>query len=181
MKKYLSIFVLLFSLFTVAQEVKQEPLAYTQVVEVKDVSKDDLYNRAKMWFSKNLKNTRYVVDFDDKASGQIIAKSNVDIYQRNFWGTKIDGKLRFVMKLFFKDGKYKFVVTDFTHEPDKKKVVDFGLLTTSVDFPREPKGNRNWYNENWKHIKVKALNISNLIFSSLEAAMEKPIKIDNDW
>ncbi|MCK0199125.1 DUF4468 domain-containing protein [Ornithobacterium rhinotracheale] len=186
MKKVLLLLFLCLFAMTKAQEAK--PLGFTKVVEVPGVSKENLYNRAKLWVSDNFKKVDYVVDVDDKEGGVLICKSNFPIQKDGFWGIDFDGRINFTLKLLFKDGKYKYELTNYLHEPNLNKKAFFGLLTTSEKYPasegynkKDYKFNKKWFDENWKEIKSMSEEKSLIIIKSLETGMKEPNIIEDNW
>lgn len=83
-------------------------ITYREVIEVKDKSKDELYLSAKEWFAATFKDSKQVLEIDDKEAGVLVGSgwSNID-------GQVIDIKLWQTIKIETKDGKYRYTVTDF--------------------------------------------------------------------
>lgn len=92
-----------------------ESIFYSGVVNVDSASKVDLYNRGKRFFVDSYKSAKDVIQLDDKENGEIDGKgffktswefsgfagpTNVSIYE--------------TVKLFVKDGKYKYEISNFT-------------------------------------------------------------------
>ncbi|MCK0199126.1 DUF4468 domain-containing protein [Ornithobacterium rhinotracheale] len=174
MKKVLLLLFLCLFAMTKAQEAK--PLGFTKVVEVPGVSKENLYNRAKLWVSDNFKKAEYVVDVDDKENGLIICKSNYLFESKSITGgDTARGRVTFTLKMFFKDGKYKYEITDFVHSNK-----DFGLLTESDEPARKKSFGKGWYQKIWKEIKTDAKIKIAIITTDLEKGMKKQSEIEKD-
>src|ERR1700712_2029549 len=96
---------------------------YEGVVEVPG-AKDDLYNRAKSWFANASQNTKYVIQAQDKETGTLAGKGNFEYRFNSFMqGNKkkdqfyaTTNKAGFTIKLFVKDNKYKYVITNLVIE-----------------------------------------------------------------
>lgn len=113
-------------LFTnaIAQDVKQAPklpvddatklITYTKVNEVAGVSMKDLYNRAITWCTIFYKNPTEVIRERDSVNGEIICKARYKIMnQADKKGFVTEaGVVMYTLKLSFKDGKYKYIITD---------------------------------------------------------------------
>lgn len=119
MKKYL---VFILSLFAVQLTFAQLPVdtatkkvTYSEVVEVPGATKDVLYTRA-----KNLNMLRENVKADNKTEGTYSYKGKVAVkYPAPQVGMQHSGFVNYVVTVFVKDGKYKYTISDFTHESDK--------------------------------------------------------------
>jgi hypothetical protein len=51
-----------------------EPLAFSEVVDVTNVSQTELFTRANIWFVNTFNNAESVIEFSDKDSGVIVGK-----------------------------------------------------------------------------------------------------------
>jgi hypothetical protein len=77
MKKIFFCMVLIGSMFTAcltAGKKADEPIVYSEVVEMENLSKDTLYTKANMWFVDAFNNAESVIQFSDKESGIIKGK-----------------------------------------------------------------------------------------------------------
>ena len=77
MKKITFCLVLIGVIFTsclTTGEKSTEPLVYSEVVDLKNLSKDALYTKANMWFVDAFKNAGSVIQFSDKEAGIIKGK-----------------------------------------------------------------------------------------------------------
>jgi hypothetical protein len=81
---------------------------YTEVIQVPEASKAELYLRAKEWVASHYPSASNIT-MDDKEAGKIVVKGNFPI---SLIGNKqlIDNTLT----LEVKDGRYKYTFTDFT-------------------------------------------------------------------
>jgi hypothetical protein len=105
-------------------------VTYEEVVE-QSGTKDQLYTKAKLWIADNFKSAKNVIQTDDKEEGLIVVKALFNYsYQHYFTSTKKKRKevetqtldypenrnANFTMKIFLKDNKYKFLITDIELE-----------------------------------------------------------------
>jgi hypothetical protein len=120
MKKFiLFIFSIMVSGIGFCQELPLDSItkkiSFTEVVNVKEATKDVLYTRA-----KNLNMLRDNVKVDNKADGTYSYKGKIKVsYPAPQVGMQHSGFVNYVVIIFVKDGKYKYTITDFTHESDK--------------------------------------------------------------
>lgn len=85
-------------------------VAYSNVIQVDSVSKDQLYARAKRWFVKTYKSANDVIQLDDKENGEIIGKGNFKIsyYAR-------EPIINHTISILVKDGRFKYIITDLVY------------------------------------------------------------------
>ncbi len=162
----------------------QVQLTYTEVIPVDSISKNELYNSAKLWFTTVYNSAKDVLQMDNKDEGQIIGKAIIRYYPKVFVGSETTkGNINYIIKVFVKDGRYKYEITDFVHHPDAggsgRNSGNFGLITTDNEYPNA-KSAQNWYNKVWSDIKNQIeQNILPLIVS-LKEGMNKPSETKKD-
>jgi len=103
------------------------PIYYTNVVEVQDASKKELQTRGKLWFAEAFRDSKEVIQVEDE--NQIIGKGLIQ---------DPSVIIRFTVKLFFKEGRYKYEFSDFIHEGKYNAIsntdnASFGSLTGLED------------------------------------------------
>lgn len=108
-----------------AQPVNQSPklpmdestklFSYTGVVEVAAMKKLELYNKALDWCNVYYKNPTDVIRERDSIEGNIVCKARFKISNPvNKNGVATDcGVIQYTLKLMFKDGKFKYDITEF--------------------------------------------------------------------
>jgi len=81
------------------------------------VSKDDLFDRAKNWFTENFRDANSVLQVDDKENGQLVGRAIMK-YNPNILMSRdmFKGSIWYLVKITTRDGRYKYEVTSFTHE-----------------------------------------------------------------
>lgn len=120
MKKYLLlIFSTVFSALSFGQDLPVDSLTkkvtFSEAVVVQGATKDVLFTRA-----KNLNMIRENVKADNKAEGTYSYKGKINVnYPAPQPGLKHAGTVSYVVTIFVKDGKYKYIISDFVHESDK--------------------------------------------------------------
>jgi len=96
-------------------------IAYVDVVDVKGKKTDALYNSAREWVALAFKSAQDVIQYEDKKIGKIICKGviKVDVTGSGMKGTIHEthaGNVSFVLTLEFKDDRFRYSFTDFTHD-----------------------------------------------------------------
>lgn len=163
----------------------QETLTYTEVVQVDSVSKDELYNRAKLWLANTYVNSKAVLQIDNKEEGQIICKALMIYTPKIFSGSEqTKGTIRYTFKIYLKDGRYKYEITDFFHDPDGNEYGKFGVgtVTTAKECPDPKPMAKGWSNNIWNDIKSQiGLNVNSLIFTLKDCMAKTTESKNDDW
>ena len=146
-------------------------VVYEGVVEVDSVSADQLYSRAKLWLANVFVKSRNVIDLDDPSSNTIVAKGNAPVIIMGNLGKEDGGYISFKLSLFFKDSRYKYILTDFDHVYDGGKA-GFG---SGGDIENEKPACGTFYltMKNWTRIKEQTDEIANGLVSSLQTEMAR--------
>lgn len=175
-----------------------EPLTFTEVVQVEGASKDELFNRAQAWFATAFKCGKCSVQTQDKEGGQIIGNGAFQYESATFMASApINGWVRYVVKIFVKDGRYKYEISSFVHEGSSSNQaanvhtgampysgVNFGLVTTDEEAPecaktmQTSKGIRA---KNWAKLKTEAEREAKSLVATMTEAMKRPASGSQDW
>lgn len=179
MKKIIFLFVLFVSFNLTAQNV---PKTFESAVKVDSTRfKDELFIQAKSWIFKTFNNSETVIQLEDKNAGQILGKGVFNYTAPKWWGGGTEGSsgyIRFSIQLYFKDGKYKYVFTDFTHKPSSDK--SFGIITNSSIPPfKSLKGSKKRAELIWGDLQNKVDIEGMQLTKSLKESMET--KINDNW
>lgn len=159
----------------------QTPLKYTEVVKIDSVLSNELYNRASLWFATAYNSANDVLQMDDKDKGQIIGKANIIYKPKVFSGSEqTKGSIKYTIKIFVKDGRYKYEISDFIHVPYGSS--SFGLITTDEECPNPKPMAKRWSNKVWQDIKNQIGNNISSLIASLKHDMSKQTESEvNDW
>lgn len=88
-------------------------ITYTEVVFLDSSAKKEvLFSRGQDWFSKAFKSYKHVIQIEDKDLGKIYGKSIVTVYVK-YMGVESPNNINYAIRLFFRDGRYKYEITDF--------------------------------------------------------------------
>lgn len=175
---------ILTSLFYLTNIYGQTPIIYTDVIQVDSVTKDELYNRAKLWFATTYNSANDVLQIDDKAEGQIVGKAIV-MYNPTILSAsnQTKGPIKYTIKLFLKEGRYKYELSDFIHDPygNQYGKISMGTITTDEICPNPTRTmTKRWNNDVWEEIKNQIEKNINSIIESLKQAMITPTESKND-
>jgi hypothetical protein len=104
--------------------VPPEELVVQKVVDAPGMSKEEIFERSKMWFARTFRQpvggfaqdnwTRSVIRYEDGAKGVLIANGTILYPYRNFSGDtyKEGWEVRFTMEEDVKDGKARLTFSD---------------------------------------------------------------------
>ena len=133
-------------------------ITYTEVVELPNVSKADLYLRANTWFSRAFKSAKNVIDFQDKETGKIIAKGSIGTSIKMPLSPRVEsGNISFSMTIICKDGKYKYMLDNLNHSAPLTTGTGTWISIGSLEQEKAKAGlmNRPSIYE-WRELKVDA-------------------------
>ncbi|MBL0183926.1 MAG: DUF4468 domain-containing protein [Chitinophagaceae bacterium] len=138
-------------------------ITYTGVVNVdSSLSKRELYARAREWFDKAYTSPTTVIQKEDKENYEIVGKALMQVYCKSIGSDRECGFVNYTLYLYFKDGRYKYTVTDFFHSGQ--------TVSTSNVIPSYGPC-ENWIDYNGQHpmmSKKAAQKISNYFLSQLD-------------
>lgn len=154
--------------------VKDEPTgsyAYGQVVNVDNVSKEEMFTRAKKWIIANFKTGDNNIQFDE--AGMNIANTATVVLKAasGFNWAITSGLVNFKLNLQFKEGRYKFVFDNIAVQC----VYADGVVET-VNYDHVQKNNKPAKHIR-KEVNEKLLSIS----MQLEEAIKTGGKGKDDW
>jgi hypothetical protein len=124
------LFIALISVFALSKSMAQAPVpvsdwpldaatqkyTYMEIVPTDGSTTEQLFNKAKTWATLN----KYILVREDKAKGEYICRGMARVkYISPMPGLYHDGIVKWTMSVYAKDGKYKYVLTDFIHESGK--------------------------------------------------------------
>jgi hypothetical protein len=161
----------------------QEPLTYSEAVEISGVNKDELFIRGREWFNENFKSSKDVLQITDKESGELSGKGIMDVdYVFHYLGEKrFTTSINFQMNVWVKDGKFKYEMTNFFVTGNSKGSIEFGLITTSDETNKKYPGfNAKKMNEMYLSIKQGTEVKAKLMIEDLKIKMAKKSK-STDW
>lgn len=147
-------------------------ILFSNVVNVDSVNALQLYNKTKDFLVKTFISYKNVVQIDDPQSGIILIKPIFDVYGHIVGKTKI-GYVEYTLKILFKDGRYKYEMSNFRHvEP---KLSTPGNLLSKA--PTEDKDVILHYE--WEYIQKQTFNYADKLIKLLNEHIMKVEKNEN--
>lgn len=169
----------------------QEVYSIDTVLWVEDsASKEDLYSRAKVWLTESFIDANSVIELDDETNGIIIGNvKGLEYTWPKFTGSECySGEMSYVIKLYFKDGRFKFEATNFRHTSKNldNEGCNLGLLydegfLSSFLYSKDGKGYVNWRDQAKEIGFERAEFAGNLLIESLFKTMNQKLETKDDW
>lgn len=191
MKTFFTTLLLLFAFTAFAQDKPTQELPvdangkinYTEVVQVDGADKDELYTRARAWFATSYRSANNVLEMDDKSAGVLIGGAFQDITIMSM-GYPVTVKLWYNLKVYLKDGRYKYEITDLFYENYPNQ-----YYPTATKTPAEEVIITNLYKKNGKpspinhSYKEKTIVGITALYTNLKDAMQKSASASagDDW
>jgi len=164
--------MLLISVFTFSQEFQFE-----EVVKVDStITKEELFNRARIWANQSFKSKKTEINIEDRNNGEIAGTGVVDYRtKKKFSGAScLEGPINYKMNIYVKDGRYKYQFHTFNHKGSKGsgcKRLDLGILRYEPD--NTDKGFVDIIEKTSENIENHILN--------LKQTMNKEYEASKDW
>tara|TARA_X000001388_G_C2229183_1_gene122419 strand:+ start:1119 stop:1877 length:759 start_codon:yes stop_codon:yes gene_type:complete len=161
-----------------------KPITYSKVIQCPSTSKTKLYISLNDWFATNYNSANEVIQMSDKDEGIIIGKGVMDYRHKKFTYICSGGWVKYTIKVYVKDNRYKVDLTNFTHSvlPKNGAHCALGLITDATE--HTTKGfSKTFNNDVWKDIKVKISDYSDLLFISLNEHTDRQStnESQDDW
>lgn len=172
---------------------------FDEVIEVPNMTKNDLFIKGKDWFSldkftKGRKKDKgfwmetdkrdhgqILVDFEDKEDGKIYGagRTNILVYDA---GIKMNGgSFVYRVSLFFKDGKTRIIIDNLLFESGEMVGVNSGAMINE-DYPKVFRSfGKNQIKKQWDKMRLQTIKeLEDLISDYKEFITKKDIK-STDW
>lgn len=108
-------------------------VTYEEVISVDSTSKNEMFDRARMYFSKVFKSSKNAIDYIDKESGTIVANGVIPANSKSLGMVFNYGYWDFTYTIIVKDNKYKYTITKFYEKSNSPKYQDIGSIETGND------------------------------------------------
>lgn len=152
----------------------QNKISYSEVVQTDSVSKQTLYGRGLTFFANNFKSANNVIQLKDEAECHIIGKSNIEYPGVDQY---YSGHINFTIELFFKDGRFKYEIKDFSHQGER---ITIGDITDSDEAQFKAFGSSKAFrNREWNNMKTVVQTLSQNLVNQMNETIANPAKQDN--
>jgi len=154
-------------------------ITYEGVVQVPGASQAELFARARQWVAQAYDQQNAELERQDEASGQLQLRGArlVQVYQ-DYQGVpraNYAGVVRHALTIYVKDGRYKYILTDFVHDAQRAPNLRSGGALEQKRASLFGYGGLGSY-QAWTELKTDALRDARHLVAGLEAAMtlQKP-------
>lgn len=182
MKKLILTILLIFPFLSYSQENKIElpvdastgKITYSEVIQLdKSLSKDELFGRAKTCFVNVFKDSKEVIQNEDKENGTITGKGNFRVCAKALGSDVEGGNINFTLIISVKDGKYKYIITDLNHEGNGVNLPSGGNLENG-----KPKG---WTTKVWNGFLAQTDENANSMIYAIKNEMNSNLTKNDNW
>ena len=105
--------IIMFGCATMPERAPVEELTIRRVASVPGFSKNQLFDKSKMWLAESFVSSQDVIQYENKEEGNIIGKGSIPHYRRSgLIGPVRVGNLRFTLVINMKDDKIRVIVKD---------------------------------------------------------------------
>ena len=94
----------------------QEGVVYKKVVEVENATKEELFVKARYWFTDIFEQSDKQLNIEDKEKGRLLARSSF-LFRSSavFVNEMAEGEIEYSINIEIKDGSYTYTIADFNH------------------------------------------------------------------
>jgi hypothetical protein len=151
-------------------------ISFSEVVLISDtVSKEELFNNAKHTFVVIFKNSQKVIQEENMDNGVIVGKGNFSVYAKAFGISAPAGYVNFTMSIYCKDGRYKYILTNFIHDGAGSTMPSVGRLEN------EKPSSLSWTKKQWLDVKNQVYLDSQAIIKRIKVEMLKSSPKEEEW
>jgi len=94
-----------------------EPIEIVEIIEIPNEEKEDIYNKARQWFSQYFVSGESVIDYEDKKEGVIIGNGISNNGSNSQMGMVISKfSFEYTIRIDTKDNKFKTTITVTNHK-----------------------------------------------------------------
>ena len=110
----------------------QNPLSYSKVIQKEGMTAQELYEASKNWFARTYVDSKAVMR-DSNPGKELTGKGKL-VFATGMMYSSIQGYINYLIDIQFKDGRLKFTMSDFRHEPSHNAKFDnqMGVLVDSL-------------------------------------------------
>lgn len=157
------------------------PLVCDTVFQAPGLSADKIYDNLKAWFAQRMRSANDVIQLDDKENHHIIGKAVISMEVKNLTWSCLTGRIRFMIDIAARDGRYRVLVSGFEHETDREGWSE-GPVYVNGPNPNIKGLRKKQNSEMQKRAVPLCIDALASIFVTLQQSMEgKSNIVDDDW
>lgn len=168
----LFIFSILVTTLLFAQSDKTE----VKITDTIPISKLELYGRARAFVTYSFKNSKNVIQMDDKEVGKIICKGSMTPSSKGTFGMTYQNNVDFTLTIDLKDNKYRAIISDLYHSGlGSQKEYPGG----AIENEKPACGTLFIPKKDWEKMKEAIKKEATTYLEKLKVAMHKETKPDD--
>jgi hypothetical protein len=176
-KPFLTIVLLLLPAFAFCQDSVKNTVDsfYFKLTDSTQATKSELYTRARQFIALQFKDSKAVIQMDDKEAGKLIGKGVFVLYAVAALGISSGSYIEFTVTIDVKDNKYRCVLSDFYHTGIVGRT-DGGGVGGDLNNEKPEGGIGRKY---WVRIKDATYQEAQKFIKDFDNAMKSPAQSDN--
>lgn len=186
-KKVLILLVLLLGTIV---SYAQKPLELSEVIKADGLTAQQLYEISKNWMARTYVDSKAVMR-DDNPGKELTGKGKTKLVINNIAYSGMSGYINYTIDIQFREGRLKFTMNSFYHEPTKKVMYDndMGAVLDSLPDDLKSLGGRfekSSYRTYYKGFHKRALPVCKEAFDKLVTSLKqfvdkREVETKDDW
>lgn len=187
MKKVLILLVLLMGAVV---SYAQKPLELSEVINAEGLTAQQLYEISKNWMARTYVDSKAVMR-DDNPGKELTGKGKTKLEITTLVYSGMSGYINYTIDIQFREGRLKFTMNSFYHEPTKKVMYDNDMGVVLDSLPDDLKSlgghfEKSSFRMNYKAFHKRALPVCKKAFSDLVASLKsfvdkREVETKEDW
>ncbi|MDU2330027.1 MAG: DUF4468 domain-containing protein [Prevotella bivia] len=168
----------------------QKPLELTEVVKAEGLTAQQLYEISKNWFARTYVDSKAVMR-DDNPGKELTGKGKTKLEITTLAYSGMSGYINYTIDIQFREGRLKFTMNSFYHEPTKKVMYDndMGAVLDSLPDNLKSLGGRfekSSYRTYYKGFHKRALPVCKEAFDKLVTSLKqfvdkREVETKDEW
>lgn len=149
---------------------------YSEVVQVPDASKNELYNRARLWFADAFNNSESVLEVDDREAGILVGTGWSSMMYSKFLALAGEHRLWVTIKIQVKENRYKYTINSIQVQNPASKYVSSEKLPVDCETLNQDK-----LTKAQRNVKESIMLELQMFCYLIKSGMTKAVSDGDDW
>ncbi|MCS5489303.1 DUF4468 domain-containing protein [Algoriphagus limi] len=174
LEKMKNVYLLFLAFFISFSAFSQEEFEYV-LIDSLDQSKEELYSKARSFMAYSFKDSKSVIQMDDKEIGRIIGKGNITLNTKTGI-SKYPNILNFTITIDVRENRYRCIINEIYHDGLRNQNGFVGGLLTN----EKPDCGYILLTRNaWRDIKEDAPKLFEEFLKEFQSHMNSKSKVDD--
>jgi len=160
---------------TFGQSIEFEKVIETDSLETKEILYNRLSSRLIEYIGGQDKYNKSIIQ-SDKELGIIKFEQTINYDPKG--NRSDDGQIKFIVSVYFKNGRYKIVFSEFNHEG---KGISLYQITQDEEYPHDKNNFLNFRKKAWKELKYYINEKIPQNFLLLKNLIESRTELEKNW